>query len=89
MIDEWVDYARQLHDQSDLPAGGFETQFSFAQALTESTKLARSCLLIISLPSLDTATSPHAQAADEEVGGEHARAALSRLRNVAGRLDSS
>ena len=31
LIDEWVAYARQLHDQSDLPAGGFETQFSFAQ----------------------------------------------------------
>jgi predicted AAA+ superfamily ATPase len=23
LIDEWVAYARQLHDQSDLPAGGF------------------------------------------------------------------
>ena len=30
LIDEWVAYARQLHDQSNLPAGGFETQFSFA-----------------------------------------------------------
>ena len=38
LIDEWVAYARQLHDQSDLPAGGFETQFSFAQALTECAK---------------------------------------------------
>ena len=26
-LDEWVAYARQLHDQSDLPAGGFETQY--------------------------------------------------------------
>jgi predicted AAA+ superfamily ATPase len=25
LIDEWVAYARQLHDQSDLPAGSFET----------------------------------------------------------------
>jgi len=25
LIDEWVAYARQLHDQGDLPAGGFET----------------------------------------------------------------
>ncbi len=41
-------YARQLHDQSDLPAGGFETQFTFAQALTESAKLAGNCLLVIS-----------------------------------------
>ncbi|HBY95694.1 MAG TPA: hypothetical protein DEP84_17360 [Chloroflexi bacterium] len=28
LIDEWVAYARQLHDQSDLPAGSFETQFT-------------------------------------------------------------
>ena len=41
LIDEWVAYARQLHDQSDLPAGSFETQFTFAQALTESAKLAK------------------------------------------------
>lgn len=26
LVDEWVAYARQLHDQSDLPAGGFETR---------------------------------------------------------------
>ena len=38
-IDEWVAYARKLHDQSDLHALGFGTKFSFAQALTESTKL--------------------------------------------------
>ena len=25
LVDEWVAYARQLHDQSDLPAGSFET----------------------------------------------------------------
>ena len=40
LIDEWVAYARQLHDQSDLPAGTFETQFTFAQALTEAAKAA-------------------------------------------------
>ena len=51
LIDEWVAYARQLHDQSDLPTGSFETQFSFAQALTESAKLANHCLLVISLPA--------------------------------------
>ena len=45
LIDEWVAYARQLHDQSDLPAGSFETQFTFAQVLTESAKLAKNCLL--------------------------------------------
>ena len=28
LIDEWVAYARQLHDEADLPAGSFETHFS-------------------------------------------------------------
>ena len=59
LIDEWVAYARQLHDQGDLPAGGFETQFTFAQVLTESAKLAKNCLLVISLPASDTSGSPH------------------------------
>ena len=89
LVDEWVAYARQLHDQSDLPAGGFETQFSFAQALTESAKAAKNCLLVISLPASDTATSPHALANDEEVGGVRGQEALARLRNVVGRLESS
>src|SRR5215216_3087301 len=89
LIDEWVAYARQLHDQSDLPAGGFETQFTFAQALTESAKLAKGCLLVISLPASDTGASPHAQADDAEVGGVRGREALDRLRNVVGRVESS
>src|SRR5580658_1328372 len=89
LIDEWVAYARQLHDQSDLPAGGFETQFSFAQVLTESAKLAKNCLFVISLPASDTAGSPHAQANDVEVGGQRGREALDRLRNVVGRVESS
>ncbi len=83
LIDEWVAYARQLHDQSDLPGGSFETQFSFAQALTESARLADRCLLVISLPASDT------QADDVEVGGLRGREALERLRNVVGRVESS
>ena len=89
LIDEWVAYARQLHDQRDLPAGTFETQFTFAQALTESAKLAANCLLVISLPASDTTGSPHAQADDVEVGGARGREALDRLRNVIGRIESS
>src|SRR5271166_2957970 len=89
LIDEWVAYARQLHDQSDLPAGGFETQFTFAQALTESAKLVKNCLLVISLPASDTGGSPHTQADDVEVGGQRGREALDRLRNVVGRVESS
>ena len=89
LIDEWVAYARQLHDQSDLPAGGFETQFTFAQVLTESAKLVKNCMLVISLPASDTAGSPHTQADDVEVGGQRGREALDRLRNVVGRVESS
>src|SRR6266508_1953297 len=89
LIDEWVAYARQLHDQSDLPAGSFETHFSFAQVLTESAKAAKKCLLVISLPASDTTGSPHAVADDVEVGGERGRAALDRLRNAVGRIEAS
>ncbi len=89
LVDEWVAYARQLHEDADLPGGSFETHFTFAQALTESAKLARQCLLVISLPASDTGSSPHAQAEDEEVGGARGRAALARLRNVIGRVESS
>jgi len=89
LIDEWVAYARQLHEQSDLPAGSFETQFTFAQVLTESVKLVNNCLLVISLPASDTMGSPHTQADDVEVGGARGREALERLRNVVGRVESS
>lgn len=89
LIDEWVAYARQLHhDAKDLPGGDFETHFSFAQALTESAKLARQCLLVVSLPASDTVGSPHTQGDDLEVGGERGRAALDRLRNAIGRVEA-
>ena len=88
LIDEWVAYARQLHDQNDLPAGSFETQFTFAQTLTESAKAAGNCLLVISLPASDTDGSPHTQADDAEVGGQRGREALQRLRNVIGRVEA-
>jgi predicted AAA+ superfamily ATPase len=89
LIDEWVAYARQLHDQGDLPGGSFETMFTFAQVLTESARMARNCLLVVSLPASDTGGSPHTQADDVEVGGIRGREALDRLRNVVGRLESS
>lgn len=89
LIDEWVAYARQLHENSDLPGGSFETHFSFAQTLTESAKLAKQCLLVISLPASDTTGSPHAIADDVEVGGTRGRQALDRLRNAVGRVEAS
>lgn len=89
LVDEWVAYARQLHDAGDLPGGDFATHFSFAQALTESARTARQCLLVISLPASDTTGSPHATADNVEVGGLRGRDALERLRNAVGRVEAS
>ncbi len=89
LIDEWVAYARQLHDAADLPGGSFETQFTFAQTLTESARAAQRCLVVISLPASEGPGSPHAQTEDAEVGGLRGREALDRLRNVIGRVEAS
>lgn len=78
LIDEWVAYARQLHEGSDLPAGSFDTQFTFAQALSESAKTAKDTLLVVSIP-----------ASDNEIGGDWGQRALSRLKNAIGRVESS
>jgi predicted AAA+ superfamily ATPase len=78
LIDEWVAYARQLHEGSSLPAGTFDTQFTFAQALTESAKAAKKTLVVISVPS-----------SDNEIGGEWGQKALDRLKNAIGRVEAS
>lgn len=89
LIDEWVAYARQLHDERDIPGGTFETQFTFAQALTEAAKGAGNALLVVSLPASDTGLAAHAAVDEVEVGGVRGREALERLGNVVGRLDSA
>jgi predicted AAA+ superfamily ATPase len=47
LIDEWVSYARQLHERADLPGGSFDTHFTFAQTLSESAKNAERTLLVV------------------------------------------
>jgi len=78
LIDEWVAYARQLHEGSDLPAGSFDTQFTFTQALSEAAKAAKNTLLMVSIP-----------ASDNEIGGDWGQRALSRLKNAIGRVEAS
>ena len=78
LIDEWIAYARGLYGVDGLPAGSFDTHFSFAQALTDAARAVPSALLVVSIP-----------ASDIEVGGEGGRAALERMKNVVGRMDSS
>ena len=91
LMDEWVAYARQLVSD-DLPGGTFETQFTFAQTLTESAKQVPNCLVVVSLPASNMAvperSGDRVDATDEEVGGVHGREALSQLRNVIERVAS-
>ncbi len=89
LIDEWVAYARQLGDD-DLPGGTFETQFTFAQLLTEAVAATPGALLLVSIPASDVRREHdgHAEsvASDLETGGEKGRAALRRLEHVVGRV---
>ncbi len=71
-------YARQLREGSDLPAGTFDTQFTFAQTISESAKAAKQTMLIVSVP-----------ASDNEIGGRWGQEARSRLKNAIGRVESS
>jgi predicted AAA+ superfamily ATPase len=89
LIDEWVAYARQLGD-GDLPGGTFETQFTFAQLLTEAVAATPGALLLVSIPASDVRREPDGNAesvtSDLETGGERGRAALRRLEHVVGRV---
>lgn len=78
LIDEWVAYVRQLYTRSDLPAGSFDANLTFAQVLTEAARAVPGTLVVASLP-----------ASDIEIGGEAGREALSRLKNTFGRLESA
>lgn len=77
LIDEWVAHARQLVGKSDLPAGTFDSTFSFAQELTEAARALKKTLIVASIPSSDI-----------EIGGEAGKEALTRLKNVFGRMQS-
>ena len=91
LIDEWVAYARQLHDDDKLCGGSFETQFTFAQALTETVKNIPHAMMIASIPASDASASPHMQTQTEdiEIGGEKGMQALQRLKHVIGRTESA
>ncbi|WP_296136516.1 DUF499 domain-containing protein [uncultured Tessaracoccus sp.] len=81
LIDEWVAYARQLLERDDLVGGSFETQFTFAQTLTEVAKAVPGIFVAISIPASHDGDDK-ARGNDEEVGGRAGQEALSRLQNV-------
>jgi predicted AAA+ superfamily ATPase len=86
LIDEWVAYARQLLDD-DQPAGGtFETQFTFAQALTDIVPTVPGAMLVISIPASDNAEAGDTGSNPLEVGGPLGEKALERLQNVVRRV---
>lgn len=79
LIDEWIAFVRQLyHTGGSLPAGSFEANMTFAQAVTEAARQVSNTLLVASIP-----------ASDVEIGGEGGREALQRIRNTFGRMELS
>jgi predicted AAA+ superfamily ATPase len=77
LIDEWIAFLRQLYGVSGLPAGSFDANMTFAQALTEAAKASAKTIVVASLP-----------ASDIEKGGEAGDEALARIKNTFGRLES-
>jgi hypothetical protein len=87
LIDEWVAYARQLWEREDLPGGTFDTQFTFAQSLTEIVKTVPGAMLVISIPaSHDPDKDGQSGGSALEVGGPNGQEALQRLQNVVRRV---
>lgn len=86
LVDEWVAYARQLYGRDDLPAGTFDTQFGFAQSLTEAVRATPGVLLAISIPASDDSDEGVSPGSAEEVGGTHGLEALRRLQNIVRRV---
>ena len=78
LIDEWVAFLRNIYRKSDLPAGDFEANLTFVQALTEAVKASPKTLLVASLP-----------ASQIEIGGEGGAEALERLAHTFGRVESA
>ncbi len=89
LIDEWVAYARQLHEDTSLPAGTFDTQFTFAQAISETARTANAALLVVSIPASESPHQRGGEVSEIEIGGERGRLALQRLKNAIGRLEAS
>ena len=78
LIDEWVAYVRQLYHVADLPAGSFDANLTFAQALSEAARAAPQALVVASLP-----------ASQIEIGGQGGQEALDRLKNTFSRMESA
>ena len=88
LIDEWVAYARELYARDDLPAGSFDSQANFAQALTEGAKKVPGTMLVVSIPASAGVSSVQDETSISsiEVGGVGGRQALKMLTSFVGRV---
>ncbi|HLI49734.1 MAG TPA: DUF499 domain-containing protein [Chthonomonas sp.] len=77
LVDEWVAFVRQLYTNPNLPAGTFDANMTFAQALTEAVSAVPHAMLVVSLPE-----------SEAEIGGEGGAAALDRLGRIVSRVES-
>ena len=78
LIDEWVAFTRQLFRVEGLPAGSFEANLTFVQALTEAVKQVPGVMVVASLP-----------ASQIEIGGTGGHEALAQIRNTFARVESA
>ena len=77
LLDELVAYYRQFSVEGKLTGGTYESNISFAQALTEAVKGVPQAILLVSLPSSDT-----------EAAGSFGRQALETLEKTFGRVNA-
>lgn len=77
LIDELVAFTRQFEPGQQYPAGTFDSNMSFIQALTEALKAVPTAILLASLPESDL-----------EVGGSMGQRALNALEKYFGRVES-
>lgn len=81
LIDEWVAFTRQTYGKTDLPGGTFDSNMTFAQALTEAASNTADTMVVASLPVSDRGDDGDGLShGDEiEVGGTAGRLALESL----------
>lgn len=77
LFDELVGYFRQFPAGQTLSGGSFDSNISFAQALTEAIKLVPSAIMLASLPESEI-----------EAGGDRGTLALKSLEKTFGRVQA-
>ncbi|WP_334143819.1 DUF499 domain-containing protein [Corynebacterium nuruki] len=88
LIDEWVAYARQLVNRTDMAGGDLSTQQTFAQTLAEAVAATPRCMLLVSIPAsaeMKPGEFVSDMVDDEEIGGANGLEALTALLQIINR----